>query len=876
MFYKQQASNWVLLATPGIDLTNATMLIYDYQRYSSIPGMKIKLGVMTNPNDTLTFTMLDVINVENSTWLTDTVFLSGLTGVQYLAFNIMGPPPYTLLLIDNVIVAGDQVSANWPSYVTNLTAMAAPGGANYANVSWINPSTEADGDPLTDLDSVVVLANNEWSFKLINPVIGQPVSVEAPVPEAGFYNFTVTAYNTAGASSPITSDTVWVGLDTPGPVHGLVMTVVNDSTSSLAWTAPTEGAHGAYYNNIVGSYKVIRADGTEFTVDGNTYTFGETFTTPGTYNYTVIAVNNSGYGTPAASNAGAFYFQGYLLWEDFWVDVPAFGWTEAGDGTEREWFSGVGGFAGATPPEAYFWPRYWLPFTGTHRMISPVLSTAGQTALSLDFQYFPEVDLGPFTTKVETTSDGGNTWNTVWVSEVTQTLDPANINILIKNDDIGSTDFQFAYTFEGYNLNAFAVFIDALRLYPSVGVDVAPLSLTIPDYIRPGDQVTPSAVIKSYGSIDTTVTAVLTFYNGTDTVYKSVVSKAIIAGSADTISFQQWNAVEGGYDAMIRAICPGDERPSNDILTRNFGVYNPFGSRTLVVCEDFTGTWCAYCPGAAMGLDELVENSWPVAVISYHMSDPYETTEGRRRNDYYLVSGYPTVHFDGIQAFLGGSSTQSMYTEYIPMVENRLAINADASIVVQDLNVVDSILTGNVVMESASSITNPNLVLHVVVTESHMPVSWQNQDEINFTERSMFGDAEGTPVDLSDKAETIPVAIHLSAAWNRPTLELVVFLQDTLTKEVLNGNKVSLDHVGLSEPGIHATICPNPAPGWFMINCDERIDKVSVFDVTGRCVMKQEPGIFNPIVRFGGLKSGLYVARIKTSSGEITRKLLVE
>ena len=230
-FFKQVDANWMLLITPGIDLTNATMIIFDQKKYSSINGMKIKVGVMTDPADTNTFQMLDIFNVTTMDWETDTVFLSGFTGTNYIAFNGMGPIPYTLFYIDNVIVTGDEVSADWPSFVTDLTAVAGPSGAQYATLSWTNPSTQADGDPLTDLDSVVVLANDAWSYTLENPVIGQPVGVQAPVPAAGFYVFSVTAYNTAGASTTIKTDTLWVGLDTPGPAQNIVMTVVNDSTS---------------------------------------------------------------------------------------------------------------------------------------------------------------------------------------------------------------------------------------------------------------------------------------------------------------------------------------------------------------------------------------------------------------------------------------------------------------------------------------------------------------------------------------------------------------------------------------------------------------------------------------------------------------------
>jgi hypothetical protein len=64
-FFKQDPSNWMLLILPGLDLSNATMLIFDYKAESSVAGMKFKIGVMTDPTDTNTFTMLGQTNVTN-------------------------------------------------------------------------------------------------------------------------------------------------------------------------------------------------------------------------------------------------------------------------------------------------------------------------------------------------------------------------------------------------------------------------------------------------------------------------------------------------------------------------------------------------------------------------------------------------------------------------------------------------------------------------------------------------------------------------------------------------------------------------------------------------------------------------------------------
>ena len=48
--------------------------------------------------------------------------------------------------------------------------------------------------------------------------------------------------------------------------------------------------------------------------------------------------------------------------------------------------------------------------------------------------------------------------------------------------------------------------------------------------------------------------------------------------------------------------------------------------RDKVLLEIITGTWCYYCPGAAMGAEDLIANGKEVAVVEYHTGDTYENT----------------------------------------------------------------------------------------------------------------------------------------------------------------------------------------------------------------------------------------------------------
>ena len=96
--------------------------------------------------------------------------------------------------------------------------------------------------------------------------------------------------------------------------------------------------------------------------------------------------------------------------------------------------------------------------------------------------------------------------------------------------------------------------------------------------------------------------------------------------------------------------------------------------RNLVVVEIATGTWCPYCPGAAMGADDLITNSNPAAIIENHNGDNYANTYSNARNSYYGISGFPTAMFDGLNPVEGGSNTQSMYPQYLTRVNARMAI----------------------------------------------------------------------------------------------------------------------------------------------------------------------------------------------------------
>ena len=211
--------------------------------------------------------------------------------------------------------------------------------------------------------------------------------------------------------------------------------------------------------------------------------------------------------------------------------------------------------------------------------------------------------------------------------------------------------------------------------------------------------------------------------------------------------------------------------------------------RNFVVVEIGTGTWCTYCPGAAMGADDLVENGHQVAIIENHNGDSYAYSASNARNTYYGITGYPTAFFDGGNPLVGGSHSSSLYASYLPKYNAAIAVMSDFTL---DMSFTH---TGNDYSVTLN-ITEPgdyageNLKVHLVLTESDIQQNWQGQTELNFVSRSMYPDQNGTA--FSGGTQTFTYDFTANGSWDLANCELVAFIQDNSNKAILQADKVTL------------------------------------------------------------------------------------
>jgi PKD repeat protein len=200
--------------------------------------------------------------------------------------------------------------------------------------------------------------------------------------------------------------------------------------------------------------------------------------------------------------------------------------------------------------------------------------------------------------------------------------------------------------------------------------------------------------------------------------------------------------------------------------------------RKLVVTEVATATWCEYCPGAAMGVEDMLENGDSVAVIENHDDDNYSNQYSNARMALYNVTGLPTATFDGVLGVVGGNHTTSMYSYYQPLYLQRIVQSSPVSI---GMTFTHSGLnyTATIALTKSGTITGSDLRLFFTVTESHIAISWQGQSEINFVDRLMVPDQNGTTISFSNSnTVTTVLNFQMDPSWNLENCEFVAFFQN--------------------------------------------------------------------------------------------------
>ena len=239
---------------------------------------------------------------------------------------------------------------------------------------------------------------------------------------------------------------------------------------------------------------------------------------------------------------------GYIIEENF-DTFPGDGWSKEGG----NWVSSTTNESGGESPEAKFG---WQPSTvATQYMISPIINTSGMAdGVKLVYSYaLDHYESGdPYEIGLATSSDGEN-WNIIKqlpVVDTDATTDSLEINSEI-SPDYGSTEFRFAFRFDGNSYDTNNWYVDDVYLskIQSVSLDenlVENLVLE-QNYPNPFNPTTTlSFVLPSAGEIN------LSVFNTKGELVKTVLNNNLEAGS-HSITFDGENLSSGVYYYKLKS-----------------------------------------------------------------------------------------------------------------------------------------------------------------------------------------------------------------------------------------------------------------------------------------------------------------------------------
>jgi len=483
-----------------------------------------------------------------------------------------------------------------------------------------------------------------------------------------------------------------------------------------------------------------------------------------------------------------------FVYEDFTVPLmPPTGWSL--DGYPASWaVSNAYSAGGLNWPEARF-NRISLPNPdqNTSRLISPMIDLTGMDSVKLHFWYYfsPYGGVSPVI-GVATRSEGGS-WNSVWSVRPHGNGHQTEMNLWLKNDDVGSGQFQFCMYLDGDLTNLIYWALDDITLsYP----------LSNDGYLRSLGQ-TPDFATGPF-PIDG-----LVVNTGTDTIHSAVIKWKLDTGQPFTTIHS--TGISGLNVPFMRAfnfICSDsadppvgksrllvwideingvpDSYPANDTIAMTIQNVTNRVPRTPLY-EEFTSSTCVYCPGFDnMFVPWCDSMGNRITVVKYQMNwpgqgDPYYTEEGHVRRNFYHVNGVPSIFCDG-GTYLGNVNLDDIELAYRFDTHDKAMMQMKATHTLQG-----HAITMNATVEPLADFSRLKLYAAVVEEVTYNNVGSNGQTEFREVMMKMIPDAYGVRMNLvNGQPFTYSASADLSNTnierWD--DLKLVVWVEDTIAKIV--------------------------------------------------------------------------------------------
>lgn len=264
--------------------------------------------------------------------------------------------------LDDIVIE-DLASSAAPAAAGAVRGTAANDGTTTVTLTFRSPFRKADGSTLGSISKIEIYRNGALIQTIDTPETNRSLNYTDTGATNGENEYTIIAYNEAGAGIPATLS-VYAGEDTPGSVSHVKLADEGNKII-LSWDAPTKGADNGYFDASHCTYNIYYAGeysagdlyksgvtGNAIAIDGNE---GEQRVS----GFYVSAVNNGGEGKKVASNNlllgtpyqmpvlqdfGASFRNHWSWWNDNWTDDDNHLWWREEEGSSQVTYASTAGY----------------------------------------------------------------------------------------------------------------------------------------------------------------------------------------------------------------------------------------------------------------------------------------------------------------------------------------------------------------------------------------------------------------------------------------------------------------------------------------------------------------------------------------------------
>ncbi len=208
-----------------------------------------------------------------------------------------------------------------------------------------------------------------------------------------------------------------------------------------------------------------------------------------------------------------------------------------------------------------------------------------------------------------------------------------------------------------------------------------------------------------------------------------------------------------------------------------------------VLGEMFTATWCGPCVDGDAGISAVLNDTSyfddRFVLVEYHSSDNYSIPEESQRSSYYMITGIPTIMFDGQDKVTGSQGSvagdESNYKQHIDSRPSTADMTVKAWF---SIDGSAGTVTVNATVQKSLAFSEVGLVLNAVIVEDHKERA-PTGHFLRMTAVSMPFNGQPVSVHSEGSSANLTQDITIDPKWDQSKLAIVAWIQNSNTREIL-------------------------------------------------------------------------------------------